>query len=135
MQTVGSCKVVYSSEVETLTFDWGFIKILAEPVLTGGSTMTFAEVEVQPGTGHGRHKHDGSDEIIYVVQGTALQMLDDKPPVIVRQGASIYIPRGIYHGTQNTSDEVLRLLVIYAPAGEEQVLRALPDVTILPHAP
>ena len=59
-------------------------------------------------------------------------MLDDQPPVPVGPGASVYIPRGDYHGTLNTGWQPLRFLVIYAPGGVEQTLRTLPDVTILP---
>ncbi len=132
MQSIGSCKVVYGADVETLVFDWGTIRILGEPALTGGTTMTFAEVEVLPGTGHERHKHDDADEVIYVIEGEALQMLDDLPPVPVGPGASIFVPRGTFHGTQNTGQNVLRLVVVYAPAGEEKVLRALPGVRLKP---
>ena len=127
--------IAYGPDVETLVFDWGTIRILQEPALTGGATMTFAEVEVLPGTGHARHKHDEADEVIYVIEGEALQMLDDAPPVPVRAGAGIYVPRGVYHGTRNTGPGVLRLVVVYAPAGEENLLRALPDVRIDPPQP
>ncbi len=132
MQQIGCCQIAYAPDAETLIFDWGTIKILSEPAFAGGSTMTFAEVAVYPGTGHARHKHDNADEIIYVLEGEALQMLDDKPSVPVRAGASIYVPRGTFHGTQNTGSGVLRLVVVYAPAGEEKILRALPGVHIKP---
>jgi oxalate decarboxylase/phosphoglucose isomerase-like protein (cupin superfamily) len=59
-------------------------------------------------------------------------MLDDQPPVRVRPGASIYIPQGVYHGTVNTGWEPLRLLIVYAPTGPEQVLREIPGVKIVP---
>ena len=132
MTTIGRCKIVYRLEVETLVFDWGTIRFLGEPALTGGETMTFAEVNVLPGTGHERHKHDDADEIIYVIRGEALQMLDDQPPVKVRAGASIYVPRGVFHSTNNTGADVLRLIVVYAPAGEESLLRSLPGVSRYP---
>ncbi len=132
MEKIGSCTIAYGNDVETLAFDWGNIKVLSEPTLTGGETMTFAMVVVQPGKGHARHNHPNADEVIFVVSGEADQMLDDQPAVPIRPGASIYIPRGVYHSTVNTGWEPLRLIVVYAPAGEEDVLRALPDVTVLP---
>ena len=135
MQQVGNCHVVYGPSVDELVFDWGTIRILSEPARAGGETMTFAEVTVLPGTGHERHKHDDADEVIYVIEGTAMQMLDDEAPVEVRTGASIYVPKGTWHGTVNTGDAPLRLIVVYAPAGEEKVLRGLPGVQIRPSAP
>ena len=132
MIEVGACQVAYGIDAERLVFEWGTIRILSEPGFAGGDTMTFAEVFVHPGMGHDRHKHDDADEVIYVIDGEAQQMLDDKPPVVVRKGASIYVPRGVYHGTVNTGDTLLRLIVVYAPAGEEKILRALPGVRIQP---
>jgi len=132
MQRIGSCTVVYGDDVETLSFDWGNIKILSEPKLTGGQTFTFGVVILAPGQGHTRHNHPNADEVIFVISGEGMQMLDDEEPVLVRPGASIYIPRGVYHSTINTSWEPMRLIVVYAPAGEEDVLRNLPEATILP---
>ena len=132
MEKIGSCTIAYGSDVETLSFDWGNIKLLSEPKVTGGQMMTFGMVVLAPGKGHVRHNHPNADEVIFVISGEGEQMLDDQPPVMVRPGASIYIPRGVYHGTINTGWEPLRLIVVYAPAGEETILRALPDATILP---
>ena len=132
MEKIGSCTIVYGQDVETLAFDWGNIKLLSEPRVTGGQTMTFGMVVVEPGKGHTRHNHPNADEVIFVISGEGEQMLDDEPPVMIRPGASVYIPRGVYHSTLNTGWEPLRLIVVYAPAGEEEVLRALPDVTIRP---
>lgn len=132
MEKIGTCTVVYGEDVETLSFAWGDLKLLSEPNLTGGQTMTFGMVVLAPGKGHTRHNHPNADEVIFVISGEGEQMLDDQPPITVRAGASIYIPRGVYHGTVNTGWEPLRLIVVYAPAGEEEVLRALPDVNILP---
>ncbi len=132
MEKIGSCTIAYGQDVETLAFDWGNIKLLSEPKVTGGQTMTFGMVVVEPGKGHTRHNHPSADEVIFVISGEGEQMLDDEPPVMIRPGASVYIPRGVYHSTLNTGWEPLRLIVVYAPAGEEEVLRALPDVTIKP---
>ena len=132
MEKIGSCTIAYGNDVETLAFDWGNIKLLSEPDVTGGQTMTFGMVVVEPGKGHARHNHPNADEVIFVISGEADQMLDDQPPVPIRPGASVYIPRGVYHSTLNTGWEPLRLIVVYAPAGEEEVLRALPDVTLVP---
>ena len=132
MEKIGSCSIVYGEDVETLSFDWGNLKLLSEPKVTGGETMTFGMVVVAPGQGHARHNHPNADEVIFVISGEGEQMLDDQDPVLIRAGASVYIPRGVYHATLNTGWEPLRLIVVYAPAGEEEVLRALPGVTILP---
>lgn len=131
-QQIGSCHVVYGDDVETLSFDWGNVKLLSTPDTAGGETMTFGFVVLQPGKGHERHNHPDADEILFFVSGEGDQMLDDEPEVRVRPGACVYIPRGVYHSTMNTGWEPLRFAVVYAPAGTEKVLRTLPDVRIVP---
>jgi len=132
MQKIGSCYVAYGDDVETLSFDWGNVKLLSSPAVAGGQSMTFGMVVLQPGKGHERHNHPDADEILFIISGEGDQMLDDEPAVRVRPGASIYVPRGVYHSTMNTGWEPLRFVVVYAPAGTENVLRTLPDVRIVP---
>jgi oxalate decarboxylase/phosphoglucose isomerase-like protein (cupin superfamily) len=132
MQRIGSCHIVYGDDVETLSFDWGNVKLLSTLDVAGGPTMTFGMVVLQPGKGHSRHNHPDADEILFIISGEGDQMLDDHDPVKIRPGASIYIPRGVFHSTLNTGWEPLRFAVVYAPAGTEKVLRSLPDVRIVP---
>jgi oxalate decarboxylase/phosphoglucose isomerase-like protein (cupin superfamily) len=47
----------------------------------------------------------------------------------VRAGDSAYIPAGVYHGTENTGWEPMRLIAIYNPGGPEAILRDLPECT------
>ena len=132
MEKFGDCFVTYAEDVETLKFDWGTVRMLGEERVTGGTTMSLGSVSLQPGKGHDRHNHPEADEFIYVVAGVGEQMLDDNPPVAVGPGANIYIPRGVFHSTVNTGAEPMKLIVVYAPAGAEAVLRSLPGVEILP---
>ena len=71
------------------------------------------------------------DEIIYVVSGEGDQMLDDQEPVRVKAGDSIWIPKDIYHSTINTGNTPMQLIVVYSPAGAEQLLRQDPAVTVI----
>lgn len=129
---VGTCHIQYGEDVETLAFDWGNVKLLSTPDGAGGDTMTFGMVVLAPGKGHERHNHPDADEILFMISGEGEQMLDDEPPVKVRPGAMVYIPRGVFHSTMNTGWEPLRFAVVYAPAGTENVLRTLPDVRRVP---
>lgn len=132
MRKIGSCFITSGDEVETLSFDWGDIKVLSEPGAAGGETMTVAQVVLQPGKGHERHDHPEADEVLFFLSGRGEQMLDDEEPVEVGPGDSVYIPRGVFHSTVNTGWEPLRFVAIYAPAGPEKVLRELPDVRVVP---
>ncbi len=135
MEQLGKGCVVYADEVETLKFDWGKIRLLSEPKLTGAARMTFGRVELAPGAGHDRHNHPDTEEIIYCLSGVGEQTVDDEGPVAIRPGASIFVPDSAYHSTLNTGTETLVLLVVYCPVGAEEDLRSLPDCRVLPPEP
>jgi len=131
MKKIGSCVVTRNEDVDQLQFAWGVIRMLSEENVTGAQSFSFGYVELAEGKGHVRHNHPTADEIIYVISGEGDQMLDDKETVRVRAGDCIWIPKGVYHSTVNQGDGPMQLIVVYAPAGAEQVLREDPNVKII----
>jgi oxalate decarboxylase/phosphoglucose isomerase-like protein (cupin superfamily) len=134
MQKLGTGIITTARDVDSVEFDWGNIHFLSEPLVTGAERFSFGIVKLAPGKGHARHNHPGSEEIIYVVSGEGEQMVDDRPPVKVGPGASIYVPADIYHSTVNTGSETMELIVVYSPAGPERLLREIPGCKITPPA-
>jgi oxalate decarboxylase/phosphoglucose isomerase-like protein (cupin superfamily) len=122
-----SDRAVKPQELPTMTFAWGATKWLVSPDTTPGATISFGEVVLMPGQGHERHNHPVSEEILYVLSGEGVQMLNDGEPFPVRPGDTIYVPTGAFHSTLNTGWAPLRLLALYNPGGPEQDLATLPD--------
>lgn len=118
-------------DVESLTFDWGVLKWMSTPDVTGGERFSAGVVKLEPGKGHERHTHPDSDEILYVVRGEGKQEVADETQDIA-MGDMVYIPEGVEHGTINTGWEPLTLLAVYAPPGPEKVLRDDPESQIIP---
>ncbi|MET9344554.1 cupin domain-containing protein [Nonomuraea sp. NPDC003804] len=119
--------LVSPSHVPTMTFDWGSIKWFVTPSAIPGAASTLGEVIVNPGRGHARHNHPNAEEIIYVISGEAMQMVDDGEPFPIREGDTVHIPAGAFHSTFNTTWRPLRLIVTYTPGGEEKALEGAPD--------
>ncbi len=119
--------LVTPGDVTTMTFDWGSIKWFVTPHAIQGASSSLGEVIVNPGKGHARHNHPGADEVIYVISGEGRQMVDDGEPFAIREGDSVYIPKGVWHSTDNTCWRPLRLIVTYTPGGAEKALEAAPD--------
>lgn len=132
---VGDRRFVSPPDVETMIFDWGTIKWLAESRVTG-SGIAVGLVILEPGKGHLRHNHPGSEEVLYYVSGEGEQMVEDDAGTPqyrhVRAGDAAYIRAGVYHGTENTGWEPMRLIAIYNPGGPEAILREMPDCVTLP---
>lgn len=116
----------------TQTFDWGAIKWFVAPERTDGATISFGEVVLLPGRGHSRHNHPYSEEILYVLSGDGVQMLDDEDPFPIKAGDTIYVPTAVFHSTLNTGWAPLRLLALYNPGGPEKDLESLPDFKEVP---
>ncbi len=133
-------RFIFPDEVETQVFDWGSIKWLSEPRVTGTDRFTAGVVILEPGKGHTRHNHPGVEEILYIISGEGEQMVEVpdgqggmKPERRkVTAGMLIHIPPDVYHETINTGWEPLKLMAIYAPPGPEAILRDLPECRIVP---
>ena len=76
MSKLAGRRFVTPASVETQVFDWGTIKWLSEPRVTATERFTMGVVLLQPGKGHARHNHPGTEEILYVVSGQGKQMID-----------------------------------------------------------
>lgn len=122
---------VEPDDVESQVFDWGVLKWLSTPEVTGGEQFSAGVVKLEPGKGHERHTHPDSDEILYVVRGEGEQEVADETREITA-GEMVYVPEGVEHGTVNTGCEPLVLLAVYAPPGPEKVLGDLPECEIVP---
>ncbi len=119
------------NEIPTATFDWGAIKWFVTPDRTN-SQMTLGEVVLLPGMGHDRHNHPDAEEILYVLSGEGMQMIEDGTPFPVKAGDTIYVPTAVFHSTRNTGWQTMRLLAMYNPGGSEKGLEGLPDYQEVP---
>jgi len=132
----GGRRFIEPADVETLILDWGTIKWMTEVRVTGHERIAAGVVVLEPGKGHLRHNHPGSDEILYVLAGEGRQMVEDDEgtPMYrqVRTGDMVFIPDSVFHGTENTGWEPMRLLAVYSPGGPEALLRDLPDCRVVP---
>ncbi|WP_226022997.1 cupin domain-containing protein [Halomicrobium salinisoli] len=124
-------RFIRPSEIETLELDWGTIKWLSTPETTGSETFSAGIVVVEPGKGHERHTHPDSEEVLFVLSGRGVQMIDDEEQEI-RPGDMLHIPAGVEHSTTNTSWEPLRFLAMYGPPGPEAEIRHLAECTVVP---
>jgi oxalate decarboxylase/phosphoglucose isomerase-like protein (cupin superfamily) len=134
MRGLNGRRFVESKHVETQVFDWGRIQWMSEPAVTAAERFTVGIVTLEVGKGHDRHNHPQEEEIIYILEGEGMQMIEvsgeERRKVI--PGMMIHIPPGVYHSTLNTGDKTMKFLVVYSPTGPEAFLRSLPSCRIEP---
>lgn len=74
-------------------------------------SMHFNIYCIEPGQSNPLHKHSGSDEICYFVQGTGDVIVGDEIAA-VQPGDSVHIPKDVGHEIINTGTE--RMIVVLA---------------------
>ena len=126
----------YPGDIETFGFDWGYLSVVLGPAVNGAQRFSAAVVTVPLGQGHARHNHPGAEEIIYILEGTGEQMVEDETGLPhteqVRPGVCVFIPESRFHSTKNTGSQEMKIFVVYSPTGPEEALRDLPDFRLVP---
>jgi mannose-6-phosphate isomerase-like protein (cupin superfamily) len=74
---------------------------------------------MEPGSKMRIHKHLNNDELIFIHRGQGTLILGDQI-IEVKTGAVAFIPRGTWHGVDNTGSEKLHMVFQYSPAGFEE---------------
>ena len=82
-------------------------------------SISFCTEDIVPGRKIPVHKHLNNDELIFIQGGEGLFTLDEEITT-VKSGAVIFVPRGVWHGLENTGKENIRMNFGYTPAGFEE---------------
>lgn len=111
MQLLTRCE-----EIEPyITKDGSIIRELMHPAVHGSSNQSFAEATVPAAGKTFLHRHDMSEEIYHVTEGSGIMTLGSIE-FEVRKGDTICTAPGTPHKIQNTGKEPLRILCCCAPA-------------------
>ncbi len=98
--------------------DWGVFAQVSGP-RDGLAGIVTIEATFLPGKCHDFHRHPGQEEVIYVVEGTIEQWVEQARSVL-SAGDSVLIPASAVHATFNDGDAPARILAILSPAvGED----------------
>ena len=85
----------------------------------GVEGISFCVEDQTPGRKMRVHKHLYNDELIFIHKGKGTMTLD-KEAIEVQAGDVVFIPKGTWHGLDNTSNEMLQMVFQYSPAGFEE---------------
>lgn len=85
----------------------------------GVTGISFCVEQMEPGSKMRIHKHLNNDELIFIHRGQGRLTLGDQG-IDVKTGAVAFIPRGTWHGMDNTGSEQLQMVFQYSPAGFEE---------------
>jgi len=81
--------------------------------------ISFCVEDQSPGRKMRIHKHLNNDELIFIHKGEGMLTLDEQT-ISVKTGDVAFVPRGTWHGLDNTGKENLLMIFQYSPAGFEE---------------
>lgn len=119
--------VVTAAKVDPIALPGGKsrVRMLFTPENTGRVNLYFGMLEADPGMEIPRHQHDGSAEILYVLQGGGeLTVGSEKIPFGADE--AIHLPEGQPHAARFIGPDKTIMLQLYAPAGPEARFKAAP---------
>ena len=95
----------------------GQIWWLTHPAVTGCENLTTGIINIFPGQGHPEHWHDGTEEILYVLEGSGEHQYFCRDGSVktyqVKKGDLMFMQDGQHHSTINNTDKLLKVLAIY----------------------
>jgi quercetin dioxygenase-like cupin family protein len=94
-----------------------------DPHNGGSSHLVFVTEDLPPGGKIDTHRHPGSDEILFLQNGTAKVSLGD----VVREvhgGATVFIPANTWISVSNTGSDPIAVIGIFSAPGFEEYMRA-----------
>lgn len=98
--------------------DWGVFAQISGP-RDGLAGIVTIEATFLAGKCHDFHRHPGQEEVIYVIEGTIEQWLE-QDKMLLSAGDSVVIPSSAVHATFNDGDAPAKILAILSPSvGED----------------
>ena len=73
------------------------------------------------------HRHEYQDEILFVHEGKGTGIVGNER-VPLEPGTTIYVPQGVWHGVENTSDAPAQIIWVIAPPGLERFFRDIGEL-------
>jgi quercetin dioxygenase-like cupin family protein len=107
-------KFVLAKETAPEVLDWGQLRWMCNPPVTGAHDLTVIHVTLSPGKGHDFHKHPDQEEVIYIVGGSVEQWVDRECKTL-GPGDSAFIPGNVVHASFNTGDADAHIVAILGP--------------------
>jgi mannose-6-phosphate isomerase-like protein (cupin superfamily) len=100
------------------------VTIIVDKTKRGINSISFCIEEIFPNDRIPIHKHQNEVEVIYIQKGTGIFTLGEKEYPI-REGSAAFVPKGVWHGLQNTGSENITMMFSFTPSGFEGYFREI----------
>lgn len=109
--------------VEGLDYPPSLFILKVDPANGGSSHLVFGTEDLESGGKIERHRHPGSDEILFLQNGSAKVNLGEAQRE-VHAGATVFIPADTWISLVNTGKETIHMAFVFSAPGFEEFMRA-----------
>lgn len=95
-------------------------KVLISEFTVGATKIAMGTNVTEPGSRIPLHRHEGSEEAMFVIEGTGKLICGDEEYDLY-PGTAIYSPLGVNHEIVNTGDTPFKIVWAYGPPLESHL--------------
>ena len=78
----------------------------------------------EPGQDAPMHRHPVQNEMIYILEGSATIVFEERDDIPVKQGSAVLVPAGLVHGVNTTPGERLVVMLTKGPGVADKTARS-----------
>ncbi|HEX3784547.1 MAG TPA: cupin domain-containing protein [Pseudonocardiaceae bacterium] len=119
-------RLVVAKDLPAATVPGHSFRFVADALDTGGA-YSLTEATSPAGAGVPLHAHDSAVECFFVLEGDYRLTVSGRTHDLGAGGFSL-VPRGAPHRFTVAGEHTARAVVLFAPAGFEEVFRQMPDI-------
>ena len=117
-------KFLKGGQLEITETPWGPMQWISRPGTTKSKDIVAMTVDLAVGGFHNFHYHPGQEEVIYLLDGTVEQWVEDEKRVL-KKGDAVYIGKDVVHASFNIGKKTAKLFVVLGPAKGKAGYRAI----------
>jgi quercetin dioxygenase-like cupin family protein len=116
---MSKAKILRSNECEIVEGDWGYLTWYASSKLGNSDEMTIGKCVISPGCENPLHSHPNCTEILVVLSGSIMHLIEEGKEVELTEGDVITLPSNLIHKARNTGEEDAVLMIAFPSADRE----------------
>jgi mannose-6-phosphate isomerase-like protein (cupin superfamily) len=106
-------------------YPWGWIRWLMSGKIDPEASQTLGIVQINPGQRNPLHMHPNCEELLYVISGSAENVIGNKK-VTIGPGDLVRIPKGVPHQAITIGNKPFKAVISYS-SNDRQVVNLGPD--------
>jgi quercetin dioxygenase-like cupin family protein len=116
---MSKAKILRANESEIVEGDWGYLTWYASSKLGNSDEMTIGKCVISPGCENPLHSHPNCTEILVVLSGSIMHLIEEGKEVELTEGDVITLPSNLTHKARNTGEKNAVLMIAFSSADRE----------------